>query len=345
MSFKLNVNISMAEITRAFTAYKKERGCLPAAESSLGLSVNLEKGLDDIIKESALLTYDSQIYNKAFIEMINKGMNHNASFIYDALIYSRYHRPVLKYLGRTPEATLQIGPGGSLGCEVLLCLMGVRRAYTLDKFPLLTFDLENFMKSIQMLFDVMSCLAGINGFNPSPLVIPDFETIDKGHYRVGDSAIQHSFPRMFEETGFDNESLDFLFSHATFEHVRDPLKCIKEINRILKPGGLTAHCIDLRDHRNFDRPLTFLRESDDSWTKIMEDYCRYDGSGFMNRWRACEFKAAFEKEGFDILEFNAEMRANDDMLEAEMPFLDKKFKELSKEDLATTTLFIVARKG
>lgn len=344
MGMKKNINISVAEIAKAFAAHKKIYGLNPGPDVNLSISVEEhDQGLADVIKDYALPAYDSQSFNKAFIEIVNKGFNHNGNFLYDSIIYFRYRQPFIKYLNKIPEQTLQIGPGGSLGCEVFMCMSGVKNAYTLDAFPLLTFDLENFMQSMQKLVDAMKWLDGLNGFSAS-IQVPRFSTLEKGRYQVGEGMIQHIYPKTFEDTGFETASMDYLFSHATFEHVRDPLKCIREIKRVLKPGGLTAHCIDLRDHRYFDKPLTFLRESEDSWSKIIEDYCRYDGSGFMNRWRAGDFKAGFEKEGFEILEYNSEMKASDEMLKSEMPYMDGKFREMPKEDLAVTTLSIVARK-
>jgi ubiquinone/menaquinone biosynthesis C-methylase UbiE len=166
----------------------------------------------------------------------------------------------------------------------------------------------------------------------------------KGHFQIGESVIEHIHPRTFEETGFENESIDFLFSHATLEHVTSPLKCIQETHRVLKKGGITAHCIDLRDHRDFNQPLGFLRESDENWAAMMKEYCRHDGSGYMNRWRASEFKNVFEREGFELLEHEAEMKVSDEVIDAELPLLDDKYRSFEQEDLMTTTLFLVARK-
>ena len=346
MNQKNSITISMAEIVRAFAVYKQEHGVPPTPEVELRVPFDMPGmlSLENIIKEFTFPHYDSQAYNNAFIEMLSKGFLHNASFIYDMSIYYRYHRPISKYMEALPESTLQIGPGGSLGCEVLLCMFGVRRAYTLDPFPLLTFDLDSFMKTMKKLFEVMRWFEGVNGFEPFSLRAPEYETIDKGKYRVGESTIQHIYPRTFEDTGFESETIDFLFSQATLEHVRDPLKCIKETSRVLKPGGLTAHCIDLRDHRDFEEPLKFLRESDESWARAMEEHCRYDASGYMNRWRASEYVKAFEQQGFELLESVPEMKVSNEILNSEIPVMAKRFSGFSKEDLATITTFIVARK-
>ncbi|MGD0842941.1 MAG: methyltransferase domain-containing protein [Geobacteraceae bacterium] len=344
------IDVPMVEIVRAFSIYKEEHGHPPGENTTLTLPVAggqeraNRQDLAGIIREYRFPQYDSPTFNSAFMELVERGMGLNGSFIYDLSIFPRYSGAITRHMKVVPERTLQIGPGGSLGCEVLLTLMGVKEASTLDPFPLLTFDLNNFMGSLSKLWQVVTPLAGVNGFDPSPLPFPAYSALGPGEYRVGDGIIRHFHPRSFEATGFLDGSVDFLYSHATLEHVRDPLQCIREAARILRPGGVTAHCIDLRDHRNFDQPLDFLFESAADWESRMEEYCRFDASGYMNRWRAGEFRAAFEGEGFEILEFNAEVRVADTLLSGTIPKLHRHYRCFSIDDLSITTLSLVARK-
>jgi len=344
-----NIQIPMLEITRAFSAYKEFHGQMPAPESLLTMRASLKPesstfGLDEIIKHHRFPPYDSPSVNSAIASMLERGMNTNGSFLYDISLFSRYHRAFSNYLERVPERTLQIGPGGSLGVEVLFAMCGVAEACTIDPFPLMTFDLGNFMASLGVYFQSIQYLKGLNDFTPAALVVPDFMRLADGSCRVGTGTITHFHPRSFENTGFPDGSIDFLFSHATLEHVRDPRQCIREAARVLRPGGITAHCIDLRDHRNFDRPLGFLCESEARWTSMMEEYCRHDGSGYMNRWRAHEFRDVFAAEGFEILECTSEMVASEEMMAADLPYLDSAFRNLPMEELANISVSIVARK-
>lgn len=343
---KIDIKISASDIAQTFLMFKQEHGKSPDPDDIVTIPLCLQDigSLATIIKSYSLSHYDSQAFNSALTEILQKGFNHNGSFIYDMTMYNRYSRPFIKYNNKVPESTLQIGPGGSLGCEVLLCVSGTKRAYTLDAFPLMTFDLDGFINTAKEYFESMRWIDGLNGFNPSSLSVPDSRLIGKGHFQVGDSVIEHIHPRTFEETGFENDSIDFLFSHATLEHVTNPMKCIQETHRVLKKGGITAHCIDLRDHRDFDQPLGFLRESDGKWATMMKEYCSQDASGYMNRWRASEFKNAFENEGFELLEDVAEMKVNDEIIDTEIPLMDEKYRSFERDDLMTTTIFIVARK-
>lgn len=53
-------------------------------------------------------------------------------------------------------------------------------------------------------------------------------------------------------------STDLVLSNAVLEHVQDLPRVVREMARISRPGGVQAHQVDCRDHRNFSRPLDHL---------------------------------------------------------------------------------------
>lgn len=55
-----------------------------------------------------------------------------------------------------------------------------------------------------------------------------------------------------------SNSIDFVQSNAVLEHVVDIQITAKELARVTKTGGIHAHQIDLRDHRDFNSPLGHL---------------------------------------------------------------------------------------
>lgn len=83
-------------------------------------------------------------------------------------------------------------------------------------------------------------------------------------------------------------SVDICFSVSVLEHVDRPREVIATLHRMLRPGGLCVHTIDLRDHRDFHRPLAFLAEAD------YPQAC-----GTENRLRASDFIALFQDAGFE----------------------------------------------
>jgi SAM-dependent methyltransferase len=92
-------------------------------------------------------------------------------------------------------------------------------------------------------------------------------------------------------TELDVEPSDFIYSNSALEHVREPEHIIEKTRRLLKPGGLCFHSIDLRDHRNFKAPLEFMRMSESEYTSIATE----------NRLRASDWYALLAGSGFEVL--------------------------------------------
>jgi SAM-dependent methyltransferase len=101
-------------------------------------------------------------------------------------------------------------------------------------------------------------------------------------------------------------SIDFVFSNAVLEHIVDLAKVSAETARVTRAGGLASHTIDLRDHRNFERPLEHILHGD----RFFRALVRLIGFEIGNRLRSIEFWAAFERAGWRVLERHVTIAAD-----------------------------------
>lgn len=92
----------------------------------------------------------------------------------------------------------------------------------------------------------------------------------------------------------ENKSVDMIFSQAVLEHVRrhEFLETIQECRRILRPGGICSHQVDLRDH--LGGGLNNLRFSEKIWESAL-----FTKSGFYtNRIQYSQMLNIFMQAGF-----------------------------------------------
>jgi SAM-dependent methyltransferase len=110
------------------------------------------------------------------------------------------------------------------------------------------------------------------------------------------------------DTGLPDASVDYVFSNATIEHLNEPLKSVLEWKRILKPGGISAHVAGLADHRDFSKPYEYLKVDPAAW-RAQFGPGRTPLYHYVNQWRPIDWRRAFEKAGFEILEYSTEIQS------------------------------------
>jgi SAM-dependent methyltransferase len=199
---------------------------------------------------------------------------------------------------------LEIGPGGNVGVALLFLAAGADAATCIDEFPWVTTNLP-----------VYSDLAS----DPESLL----------------SRLEHRVEQI-ERTTLPSASFDIIYSHACLEHVTDPRLTVSQIARLLAPGGVTSHQIDLRDHRDFAQPLAFLRYPTWTWRAAQSR------RGWTNRWRRSDWEAAFRREGLEV--FSSEATGTIDVGEQDRERLHRQFRGRPLTDLTTSGLLIAAAK-
>lgn len=94
------------------------------------------------------------------------------------------------------------------------------------------------------------------------------------------------------ELPYQESRFDAVFSHAMLEHMHDPLAVLKEMRRVLKPGGLVGI-------RSIDLAATLISPAEPALTKAFDIWLKYrqhcGGDPFMGR----RLRALLREAGFD----------------------------------------------
>lgn len=141
-------------------------------------------------------------------------------------------------------SVLELGPGDSLAVGLLFAAAGASRVVCLDKF--------RYHHDNQPFFDALGIPPSLAG---------------RVKAQCGSS---------IEEAGLEPESFDVIVSNAVLEEVPNLGIALAAMGRVLRPGGIMLHQVDLSDYHMFEgkgfHPLEFLTIPDPFW-RAMTDSC------------------------------------------------------------------------
>jgi SAM-dependent methyltransferase len=219
-------------------------------------------------------------------------------FVWAANMFKQF---AVKHLGSLKDLSIvEIGPGSTMVPAALYASAGAKHLYCVDiyehpairdalpyrtAFDLAKLDPDYFVRDANEII--------LKEEGGKAILNPDYITFLK----------RESF-----DTGLPDASVDYVFSMATIEHLNDPLQSIMEWKRILKPGGISAHIAGLADHRDFSKPYEYLKLDPAAW-RAQFGPGRTPLHDFVNQWRPVDFRRAFEKAGFEILEYATEIKS------------------------------------
>lgn len=136
------------------------------------------------------------------------------------------------------------------------------------------------------------------------------------------------------------EPADLVFSSAVLEHVRDPRAILARCQEWLRPGGLTFHMVDLRDHNfQFRYPFEMLAYSDETWERWLD----LRGGFHVNRWRAHDHLQALADAGFEQITY-VPIRHDQAAARAIRRRLDERFRRLPEKLLGIQMIVLYGRK-
>jgi SAM-dependent methyltransferase len=249
----------------------------------------------------------------------------------------RKHAAILqtyRQQGITDAQVLEIGPGGNVGSSLLMLLAGAQRVTCIDRMP--------WVRGTQLDHLYTAIIAQAAQDPATYLVAPQFleqaRSDPKGLAESLLDRIVYRAPESINTTTLPDSTFDFIFSNACFEHFADPGTAIAQIARLIRPGGVTSHQIDLRDHRDFGRPLGHLRYSERMWWLANVRL----PNGVRNRWRASEYYASFEQNGLELVQRSATQSTV--VTEEQRQRFNKHFRDMTLEDLSVIDILVVAIK-
>lgn len=291
------------------------------------------------------------------------GSTHSHIPLSDSLAYiNTQFDDYLKYGELTPlelrgKRIFELGFGDNIGVALRFLAVGVAKVVCLDKFyskrdkeqerQIYRALRETLSEEEKRLFDEAVDLS--DGIKTNPDKIECIYGVDVENAEELKTA----------------EPFDFVISRGAIQDIFDPDQAFAAMNRILKPGGLMLHKIDLSDQGMFRdygmNPLTFLTISGSVYRLMAE------GSGKPNRKKLSYYRSLLEKLGYDVKILITDIIGrggrgdlsphkesiklgvdySDDTLSLVKeirPKLSAEFREMSDEELLIDGIFIIARK-
>ena len=144
---------------------------------------------------------------------------------------------------------------------------------------------------------------------------------------------------------FEDSTFDFVHSMAVFEHIDDVPGAVRELNRVLKPGGIAVITPHLFASLSGGHNLEWLRPDErgsdrvEPWDHLRGN--RHPANAFMNKLKLSEYQAAF-REIMEVVQEQSVVEGEYYLtkeLEAELTAIG-----YSREDLLTRTVTFFARK-
>ncbi len=163
----------------------------------------------------------------------------------------------------------------------------------------------------------------------------NFKALREGNLEAGLASVplKHIVTSIYEPS-IPFETIDIMSSRAVLEHFLDFEIACQKLWKLMSPGAIAYHLIDLVDHRSY------LSLEYHQWSFLAEDEQWSDN--MCNRLRASEIYECFEKTGFKV-------KAYDVTKKAEMPrgFRQKlkgRFASMSDEELNTLQIACLIEK-
>jgi len=296
---------------------------------------------------------------KQYLHKRGFGSTNSASYCYAVWLK---HIVLLNQCGYKNNANVmaELGPGGSLGLGLAAILSGINKYYALDVVKYV--NVENNLAVLDELVDLFRSRSsrptkGWPDFDeylsedlfPHNILTKELleytlapkriEAIRAALRSPGEQidGIEINYQAPWNKSGFiKDNSVDLLLSQSTLEHVEDLPETYEFLARWMKPGGWMSHQIDFQSHGISEYWDGYRKYSELVW-KIVKGKRQY----LINRAPQGDHLKYLAENGFTI-ELNLKHSKSGD---PQLPAIQRatRWKNLSEDDLNTTSSFLVAR--
>ena len=257
----------------------------------------------------------------------------------------------LRVLGAAnPNSVLELGPGAHLGTLYCFLAAGASKAAGLDIAP--TTKQPEFFHRLHAFLRVVS---GFRWWRPPDITAGyQYPTSSWDDIDVDElvARIDYRAPHTADQMPFSDDEFDLIYSGAAMEHFDNPAGAVREIFRVLKPGGVTVHGIDLRSHLP-GGDLSHLKMTQEQYDQTTQKYDESHGIGnivegswtghpYCNRVLLRDWKRMFYEAGFEQVEALTLAQMTPGLVKPDefaFPYRDR-----SPEELAPLVVTMVGRK-
>jgi SAM-dependent methyltransferase len=244
------------------------------------------------------------------VRAIRERSGANESLFYAHRVYAETAALARRHGLISPRAALEIGPGVNLGSLFCFAASGVPALAAADVAALPApppFFYETLREYLLATEGFSWWRAWANAAS-AVASFPSLEAFPSAAALLG--RIEHRSGVSSEALPFADGAFDLVYSVAALEHVPDPAGTAAEMWRVLAPGGLAIHEIDLKHHGAAD-PLKFLEWSDAEWKRRATLYGgdlslsvilggSFAGEIFCNRLRRDDWLSVFRGAGLAV---------------------------------------------
>ena len=295
-------------------------------------------------KTISYLPYSQRI-NYFFQKYVTKGVQLSDAYFEDRLGHAKTHIEAWEQFsgGRPLRSTLELGAGWYPVVPIALYLYGAETIRTAD-ITLLS-DAGHLRTTISKFLEyaergrlttwlsvrpdrLEQLRALVDGDKPA-----DFETLARTlhiEYLIQDA----------RHLPLPDGSIDLVHSNNTFEHIYPDIliDLLREFKRVVRPGGVQSHFIDLSDHfAHFDTSITiyhFLRFSPAAWRWIDNSIQP------LNRLRITDYRRLYREAGIAV---DKEVLRPGNVEELRKGSVDASFLQNTEEENAVSHGHFVSR--